>query len=132
MDIDECQTGQHQCSHICTNLNGTYACSCRQGFQLSDGHSGVCRVEHDDVVVLFANGPEVRAYGLHTKQEMDVISDEKKVQAIDFDPTAEYVFWIDSNDNTIKRSYMVNAKKGQAKIGYAQDLNMKSVYYSIL
>ncbi|XP_014481783.1 PREDICTED: low-density lipoprotein receptor-related protein 2 [Dinoponera quadriceps] len=125
-DIDECQTGLHQCSHICTNLNGSYACSCRQGFQLSDGHSGVCRAEDDDTVVLFADGPEVRAYGLQTKQEIDVIGDEKQVQAIDFDPKAEYVFWIDSYDNTIKRSYMVNARKGEAKVGYAQDLNMKT------
>lgn len=128
VDIDECQTGQHQCSHICTNLNGSYACSCRQGFQLSDGHSGVCRVEDDEVVVLFANGPELRAYDLHTKEEIDVIDNEKRVQAIDFDPRTEYIFWIDSYDNTIKRSYMVNAKEGEAKIGHAQDLNMKSTY----
>lgn len=99
---------------------------------MSDGYSGVCRVEDDDVVVLFANGPEVRAYGLHDRQEMDVIRDEKSVQAIDFDPRAEYVFWIDSYDNSIKRSYMVNAKDGEAKIGYAQDLNMKSTYYLVL
>lgn len=130
VDIDECQTGQHQCSHICTNLNGSYACSCRQGFQLSDSQSGVCRVEDEDVVVLYANGPELRAYDLHTRQGMDVIDSERRVQAVDFDPRTEYVFWIDSYDNTIKRSYMVNAKDGQAKIGYAQDLNMKSIHYS--
>lgn len=92
----------------------------------------MCRVEDDDVVVLFANGPELRAYGLHTQQEMDVVGDEKRVQTIDFDPKEEYVYWIDSYDNSIKRSYMVNAKKGEAKIGYAQDLNMKSTYYSVL
>jgi len=92
----------------------------------------VCRAEDDNVVVLFANGPELRAYDLHTSEEMDVIDNEKRVQAIDFDPRTEYIFWIDSYDNTIKRSYMVNAKEGEAKIGYAQDLNMKSMYYSIL
>jgi len=132
VDVDECQTGNHQCSHICTNLNGTYACSCRQGFQLSDRHSGVCRAEDDNVVVLFANGPELRAYDLHTSEEMDVIDNEKRIQAIDFDPRTEYIFWIDSYDSTIKRSYMVNAKEGEAKIGYAQDLNMKSMYYSVI
>ena len=132
VDVDECQTGNHQCSHICTNLNGTYTCSCRHGFQLSDRHSGVCRAEDDNVIVLFANGPELRAYDLRTREEMDVVDNEKRVQAIDFDPRTEYVFWIDSYDNTIKRSYMVNAKEGKAKIGHAQDLNMKSTYYLIL
>lgn len=43
LDVDECATGQHHCSQVCTNLNGTYACSCREGFHLSDQSSGVCR-----------------------------------------------------------------------------------------
>lgn len=98
---------------------------------MSDGQSGVCRVEDNEVVVLYAKGPELRAYDQRNKEELDVIDNEKRIQAIDFDPKSEYVFWIDSHDNTIKRSYMVNAKDGQAKIGHAQDLNMKSkCYYS--
>jgi len=89
----------------------------------------VCHVENNDIVVLFANGPELRAYDLHKKEEMDVVDNEKRVQAIDFDPRMEYVFWIDSYDNTIKRSFMVKAKEGKAKIGHAQNLNMKSTFY---
>lgn len=33
-DVDECATGAHHCSHLCTNLNGSYSCSCREGFKL--------------------------------------------------------------------------------------------------
>ena len=46
IDVDECQTFGHNCSQICTNMNGrngTYLCSCRDGFELSDQFSGVCR-----------------------------------------------------------------------------------------
>ena len=43
IDVDECQTFGHNCSQICTNMNGTYSCSCRDGFELSDQFSGVCR-----------------------------------------------------------------------------------------
>lgn len=50
---------------------------------------------------------------------------EKRIEAIDYHPTAQMIFWADSYDKTIKRSYMVNAQNGQAKIGFAQDLNMK-------
>ncbi|XP_043497943.1 low-density lipoprotein receptor-related protein 2 isoform X2 [Polistes fuscatus] len=125
-DLNECATGQHQCSQICTNINGSYACSCRQGFQLSDNLSGVCRTEDDEAMLLFANGQEMRAYSFHNKEEIDVISHEKRIQAVDIDPAKEYVFWIDSHDNTIKRSYMVNAKDGKVKIGHAQDLDMKT------
>lgn len=132
MDIDECRTGQHQCSHICTNLNGTYSCSCRQGFQLSDSLSGVCRAEDNNIVVLFSNGEELRTYDLRTKEEMDLVDNENRVHTIDFDPKSEYVFWIDAYEGTIKRSYMLNAKEGQVKVGYAQDLNIKSKYVFFL
>lgn len=128
-DINECVTGQHQCSQLCTNLNGTYSCSCRQGFELSDNRSGVCRAVDTNMMILFANGPGIRAYDPYDKQEIEVIANEKRVQALDFDPRSEYVFWIDGYDNSIKRSYMVNAKDGQVKIGYAQDLNIKSNFF---
>lgn len=77
-------------------------------------------------MILFASGSEIRAYDIHKKEEVEVVVDEKRVQSIDFDPKAEYVFWIDSHDYSIRRSYMLNAKGGQVKIGYAQDLNIKS------
>jgi len=43
IDVDECLTFGNNCSQICTNMNGTYSCSCRDGFDLSDQFSGVCR-----------------------------------------------------------------------------------------
>ena len=40
-DIDECgnQT-THECEHICNNINGSYVCSCEDGYDLNlDGFS---------------------------------------------------------------------------------------------
>lgn len=124
-DIDECATRTHTCSHTCNNLNGTYACSCRPGFKLADNLSGVCKAEKEDLILIYSNGPEIRGYDLSKKDEFDVISSEKRIEAIDYDTKSQIVFWADSYDKTIKRSYMVNAQDGQAKIGFAQDLNMK-------
>ncbi|XP_055683188.1 low-density lipoprotein receptor-related protein 2 [Lutzomyia longipalpis] len=124
-DVDECATGIHTCSHICHNLNGTYSCSCHAGFRLSDGMSGVCKAEKEDVLLVYSNGPEIRGYDLQAKDQIDVVAAEKRIEAIDYHPTAQMIFWADSYDKTIKRSYMVNAQNGQVKIGYAQDLNMK-------
>ncbi|KAF5276464.1 hypothetical protein FQA39_LY06533 [Lamprigera yunnana] len=124
-DVNECITGTHQCSQICTNLNGTYSCSCHAGFRLSDGLSGVCRAEKEEITLLFANGPEIRAFMLKDREEIDVISEEKRIEALDYNPVSEIIFWADSYDKTIKRSYMVNALNGEVKTGYAQDLNMK-------
>ncbi|KAK0162271.1 hypothetical protein PV327_008621 [Microctonus hyperodae] len=126
-DINECTTRAHHCSQICINIKGGYSCSCHDGYQLTDNHSGVCRViDNSDPELIFADGPEIRSYNSHTKSEQSIIADEKRVRSIDFDPRSEIIFWIDSHDNTIKRSYMINAKEGQAKIGYAQDLNIKN------
>ena len=50
---------------------------------------------------------------------------QKRIEALDYNPESQMIFWTDSYDKTIKRSYMVNAMNGDAKVGYAQDLNMK-------
>lgn len=124
-DYNECAHGTHHCSHLCTNLNGTFSCSCRPGFSLVDGISGVCRADDSKVSVVFANGPEIRAYDVQKRREFDVVGQEKHIEAIDFDPKNEMVFWVDSFDRKIKRSYMVNALAGQVKIGYSQELSFK-------
>ena len=33
-DIDECQNSNGHCAHLCTNLDGGFACSCQPGYQL--------------------------------------------------------------------------------------------------
>ena len=32
-DVNECREFSHNCSQLCTNLNGTFACGCRDGFR---------------------------------------------------------------------------------------------------
>lgn len=45
IDIDECETGEHQCAEnqICRNRNGGYICSCPPGHQLLRIRNGVSR-----------------------------------------------------------------------------------------
>lgn len=125
LDVDECATGQHHCSQMCTNLNGTYGCSCRDGFKLSDQISGECRAVIENSELLFANGPEIRALDLRLKDEKGIISDEKRIEAVDYNPQTKMIFWADSYDKTIKRSYLPSALNGDVKTGFAQDLEMK-------
>ncbi|XP_073976140.1 low-density lipoprotein receptor-related protein megalin isoform X3 [Rhodnius prolixus] len=124
-DIDECATGANQCSHICTNLNGTFSCSCRTGFTLVDGLSGVCKADDPKVTVIYSNGEDIEGYQVHRRREIDVIREEKHIEAIDYNPKAEMVFWVDSYERKIKRSYMVDALAGEVKVGYPQDLSVK-------
>ena len=42
LDIDECSTGDHNCTQNqqCVNKNGTFICECISGYRLS---GGTCR-----------------------------------------------------------------------------------------
>jgi len=35
-DIDECASSDHDCDQKCTNSEGTYWCSCFQGYSMTD------------------------------------------------------------------------------------------------
>lgn len=124
LDLDECELGLHHCSQDCTNINGSYVCSCRDGFVLSDLFSGVCKSLDPKLTVMYTNGPELRGYESNEKRHLSILSNEKRINAIDFDPKSEIVYWADTYDHSIKRSYMVDAKGGQVKVGYPQDLNI--------
>ena len=41
VDINECSTANGDCSQTCVNLNGTYHCSCQQGYYLYNGSEGM-------------------------------------------------------------------------------------------
>lgn len=66
---------------------------------------------------------------MEKREELNVISEEKRISSIDFDPKQEMIFWVDSYDNTLKRSYMVDARQGVVKAGYPQDLNIRGKNY---
>lgn len=45
IDINECESNNGGCDHICTNTESSYTCSCNSGYQLeSDEHkcTGIC------------------------------------------------------------------------------------------
>ena len=40
LDVDECTRGTSGCDHNCTNTNGSYYCTCMDGYVLeSDNHT---------------------------------------------------------------------------------------------
>ena len=40
-DIDECTRGTEECSHGCANTEGSYYCTCADGYELS-GDNKTC------------------------------------------------------------------------------------------
>lgn len=95
---------------------------------MSDFVSGVCKALDPKLTIIYTNGPELRGYESNEKKHLSILSNEKRIRAIDFDPKSEIIYWADSYDQSIKRSYMVDAKGGQVKVGYPQDLNIKGSF----
>ena len=45
-DIDECDADNGDCDHLCENTDGSYTCSCRDGYSLgNDDHSCIGKEE---------------------------------------------------------------------------------------
>ena len=45
IDINECETNQHNCSDRmnCRNTNGSYECTCKEGYNFSMGYEEECQ-----------------------------------------------------------------------------------------
>ena len=123
LDVNECSDFGHNCSQICSNLNGTYSCSCRDGFQLSDQFSGVCKASKGRVEVLFSTGEDIKAFKSedHRHVAFDVVKNENRITGVDFNPNVMMVYWADSQERAIKRSFIPNSpEQPEAQIGHPQ------------
>jgi len=124
VDVDECAAFGNNCSHICTNMNGTFSCFCQQGFTLSDQFSGVCRPDKGVTEVLYSTGEDIKAYAAKEdggRESFDVVKDEGRITGIDFYPPTMMVFWADAQERTIKRSFIPNTpEQPEAQIGHPQ------------
>ena len=54
LDIDECSTGDHNCTQNqqCVNMPGTFICECVSGYELVNG---ICEGNQLVMIILFIN-----------------------------------------------------------------------------
>lgn len=78
-----------------------------------------CRAVSPPLLYL-SNGPEIRSLSL--SRTTQIIRNERKVESIDI--YSNLIYWADSYERTIKRSWI--PENNGALIGYGQDLDIKS------
>ncbi|XP_015791351.1 low-density lipoprotein receptor-related protein 2 [Tetranychus urticae] len=122
-DIDECATFGHNCSQICTNFEGSYGCFCKPGFKMFEEK---CSATGHPPVVLIANGLDIRAVDNSQQHQSSLIAGESRIQALDFDPIKDMMYWTDSYEKTIKRSFIPDPFDRDHGLGHSQNLELKS------
>ena len=48
-DIDECEEGTDGCDHNCTNTDGSYYCTCMDGYELESDNHTCTGNDHDNL-----------------------------------------------------------------------------------
>lgn len=124
VDVDECTTFGHNCSQICTNLEGTYGCSCSTGFRMVDDR---CAADGASPLVLFANGPDIRAVDYEQRRQQLLVTSQSRTQSVDFDPVSSLLYWVDSYERSLKRSHIPDMQDVDHGAELAQDLRVRDL-----
>merc|ERR1711892_336365 len=102
--------------------NGTYACTCNDGFELTDEHSGVCKATSGVTELFYTSGEEIRAHEEGAaNRETEIVKDQERIEGIDYDPKLNMIYWVDSQEKSIKRSFIPKMHAG-VEIGHPQEI----------
>ena len=103
-DIDECaEFGA--CSQICTNLIGSYKCSCYEDYHHDFYNPSMCKVDrslHDEPALIFAHRFDMRRITLHTGHYQVLLNNTRSSVALDFDYVNKRVYYSDVAEEKIR------------------------------
>lgn len=122
-DIDECVMGLHHCPQRCLNVKGSYKCSCDASFvDTSQSRGHTCKPRAGKTTLLFAVGDEIRQFIPDAKDMAysDMLVAGQRIQALDFDPNRNVIYWSDSSIGTLMRA----TKPQDQQSAFPQDLHV--------
>ncbi|XP_064616961.1 LOW QUALITY PROTEIN: low-density lipoprotein receptor-related protein 4-like [Liolophura sinensis] len=95
------------CSQMCTNLAGSYLCSCWEGYRLEpDGHT--CKVKEANPVLFYSEAHQVHSINLHTSEVKQLVSGRKNITDIAYDQvgTLGTLFWADQEESAVFKAHL--------------------------
>lgn len=123
-DINECNSFGNNCSQVCINTEGSYYCACNTGYELYEER---CVAVGSSPYLLYANGPEIRSIEANYQQQSSLIAGESRIQSLDYDPVEQVLYWTDSYEKKIERSFIPEQSRPDHGLGFAQNLNLKGI-----
>ncbi|GFY41350.1 putative vitellogenin receptor [Trichonephila inaurata madagascariensis] len=97
-DIDECLI-EGFCSQECTNIIGSYKCSCLEGYE---SVNRTCEASGSEPLLIFSNLKEIRAFYLRSKRYFLIQKAVYKAASVDADPLESKIYWIEiSNKSSV-------------------------------
>ncbi|XP_052860473.1 low-density lipoprotein receptor-related protein 4-like [Anopheles cruzii] len=107
-DIDECAiVASPVCSQQCTNVAGSFRCSCQPGYVLRPDQR-TCKAIGGSVKLLMANRADIRQVSLSggSNQYTSIAKGLPNAIALDYHYRRDLLFWTDVSIDVIKRSHL--------------------------
>ncbi|KAK3594503.1 hypothetical protein CHS0354_007141 [Potamilus streckersoni] len=102
-DIDECaDEDRPRCSHICSNLNGSYVCTCYEGYTIGSDNT-TCFSEGPDPMLIYAGNYSINICNMKTRKSTFLEADLDTVLDMAIGP-ASAIYWTDSENKTVYSS----------------------------
>ncbi|XP_031452805.1 pro-epidermal growth factor [Phasianus colchicus] len=111
VDIDEClEGGLGTCGQTCTNVPGSYFCSCLPGYTL-DIDKRSCYVNDPAPFLLFHHGSAIYRIDTEGTNHERLVDDAGPSGLMDFHYTEEKVYWVDSEKRLLQRIHLNGTKR---------------------
>ncbi|KAG7318702.1 hypothetical protein KOW79_018457 [Hemibagrus wyckioides] len=110
VDVDECVKTPDVCDHTCENSDGSYECSCNQGYVLDpDGHS--CKIT--GVAYLLASiQSDVFLISLRSSTQNVLTTEKQPVPSLDYDWKEQKVYWINMDAEAVMWTTLDQTSRG--------------------
>ncbi|XP_072948364.1 vitellogenin receptor Yl [Epargyreus clarus] len=119
-DVNDCQHERPQCSHMCSNENGYFLCSCEEGY-MKDSFHYLCYAPDPEGMLFFSTKNDIRYVKIKSKQQFVVATGIKQAHGVSYDGT--YLYWVETAQ--------AHQSIVRAKIEDAYETNKKQVLVSL-